>query len=89
MVTLLIRICVAIAGCYGLASAWSVALALAWPQLGLGARADGVLIGLVFAFVIGVGVVIWCFAIVSMRRMLGGLLLAALLLGLPILRYLP
>ncbi|MBX3455021.1 hypothetical protein [Ferrovibrio sp.] len=89
MVSLVARILAAVIGCYGLASAWSMALALAWPQLGLGARAEGTMIGLVFAFAIGVGVVIWCFAVVSLRRMLAGLLLAALLLCLPIFRFLP
>ena len=87
--SLLVRILAAVTGCYGLASAWSMALALAWPALELGPRADGVMIGLVFAFAIGVAAVIWCFAVISMRRMLAGLLLMALVLGLPILRYLP
>ncbi len=76
---LLSRILAASLGAYALASAWSIALALAWP----GARAEGVMLGLLGAFILGVLAVLWVFAVRNAWRAWAGLLLpAALLAGL-------
>ncbi len=74
---LLSRILAASIGSYGLASLWSIALALALP----GPRADGVMLGLVSAFAIGTMAVLWVFAASTVWRAWAGLLLPAAMLA--------
>lgn len=74
---LLSRILAASLGAYALASAWSMALALAWP----GGRAEGVMLGLLGAFILGVLAVLWVFAVRKVWLAWAGLLLPAALLA--------
>jgi len=74
---LLSRILAACLGGYALAVAFSLAFALAWP----GAKAEGVMIGLIGSFAIGTVAVIWVFAVSTAWRAWIGLLIAAAILA--------